>query len=272
MKKRYYLELLEKLQPEKNKPFLNKKAVLIDKLEKAINGEKLTFADEIELVNCIHTSALTGKLEDFTSISSSVSENNICAARAKNPCSICHKCYAKQSVEYRSNLKLSLLINHIILNCFDISVEAWKTLSIASVNGKARIESHGDVASVTASDNMVKIIISHDWLTFGVWTKNHGFYYRTFLKYGKPDNMIFIVSSDTVNVILEVPEKIKPYVDHVFTVFSLDYVIEHNIEIQCGYHKCKNCLVCYTKGNTTYYVNEILKSDTKAYKKHFGID
>lgn len=272
MKKKYYLELLEKLQPEKNKPFNTKKVVVISKLEKAINGEKLTLADEIELVNCIHTSALTGKLEDFTSISSSVSENNICAARANNPCSICHKCYAKQSVEYRSNLKLSLLINHIILNCFDISIEAWKTLSIASVNGKARIESHGDVASVTASDNMVKIIISHDWLTFGVWTKNHGFYYRTFLKYGKPDNMIFIVSSDTVNVILEVPEKIKPYVDHVFTVFSLDYVIEHNIDIQCGYHHCKECLICYTKENKTFYVNEILKSDTKAFKKYMGIE
>lgn len=272
MKKRYYLELLEKLQPEKNKPFNTKKAVLIAMLINAINGEKLTFQDELKLVSCVHTSALTGKLEDFTSISSSVSENNICAARSKNPCSICSKCYAKQSVEYRSNLRLALLINHIILNCFDISIDAWRTLSIASVNGKARIESHGDVASITASDNMIKIVISHNWLYFGVWTKNFGFYHRTFLKYGKPENMSFLVSSDTVNKVLEVPENIRPYVDHVFTVFSLDYVKKHNIQIQCGYHKCKECLICYTKGNTTYYVNEILKSDTNAYKEYMGIE
>lgn len=272
MKKQYYLELLSRLNPPKNKPFHIKKDIVIEKLEKAIRGEKLTKADEIELVNCIHTSALTGKLEDFTSVSSSVAENEICKARSQNCNSICHKCYAKQSVEYRSNLKLALLINHIVLNCFDISIEAWKTLSIASVNGKARIESHGDVASVTASDNMVKIVISHDWLYFGVWTKNDFFYYRTFQKYGKPGNMSFIVSSDTVNVVAKLSEHIKPYVDHVFTVYDLKYVIENNIEIQCGYHKCKNCLLCYTENSDTFYVNEILKSDTKAYKKYFGIE
>lgn len=272
MKRKYYFELLQKLNPTKNKPFNSKKAIVMAMLEKSMNGNELTLSEQIALVNCIHTSALTGKLEDFTSVSSSVAENEICKARAKNCKSICSKCYASQSIEYRSNLKLALLINHIILNCFDISIEAWKTLSIASVNGKARIESHGDVASVTASDNMVKIVISHNWLYFGVWTKNHGFYYRTFLKYGKPGNMSFIVSSDTVNVVVELPENIKPYVDHVFTVYDLKYVIKHNIEIQCGYHKCKNCLLCYTENNTTFYVNEILKSDTKAYKKHFGIE
>lgn len=272
MKKQYYLKLLKDIgEVKRNKPFNMKRLVLIAMLEKAVSGETLTLADEIRLVQCIHVSALTGKLDDFYSISSSVAENPICKARAKNKCSICHECYAAESVGYRSNLRLALLINHIIMNCFDIPADAWRVLSIPSVNGKARIESHGDVASVTASDNVVKIIISHEWLTFGVWTKNHGFYYRSFVKYGKPRNMIFIVSSDCLNVAIELPENIRPYVDHVFTVYTLEYVKAHNIDIHCGYHQCKNCLLCYTKGNTKFYVNEILKADTKAYKAYKGI-
>lgn len=273
MKRKYYLQLLEDIgEVKRNKPFNTKRIVLIAMLKKSINGEVLTLADYIALVNCVHISALTGKLDDFYSISSSVAENPICKARAKNKCSICHECYAAESVGYRSNLRLALLINHIIMNCFDIPADAWKVLSIPSVNGKARIESHGDVASVTASDNVIKIIVSHEWLTFGVWTKNHGFYYRSFLKYGKPGNMIFLVSSDKLNTPVELPENIKPYVNHVFTVYTFEYVKVHNINIQCGYHQCKSCLLCYTIDNNTFYVNEILKADTKRYKAYMGIE
>ena len=272
MKKRYYLDLLKNITVDNNKPFNVKKGIVIEKLEKVLDGQELTPVDQIELVYCIHVSALTGKLEQFHSISSSVAENEICKARSQNCNSICSKCYAKDSVSYRSNLKLALLINHIILNCFDIDTEAWKVLPIPSTNGKARLESHGDVASVTASDNMTKIIMSHNWLVFGVWTKNHGFWKRSLDRFGKPSNMVFIVSSDIVNKVLEVPDGVRKYVDHVFTVFDFKYVKEHNVEIHCGYHHCKDCLVCYTLDSKQYYVNEILKKDTKKYCAYMGID
>ena len=272
MKLKYFLNLLKSLNPEKNKPFHAKKAVLIEMLEKVISGEKLNTIDEYKLVQCMNVSALTGKLEEFYSISSCVTENDICRHRANDCNSICHDCYAMQSVSYRTNLELSLLVNHIVLNCFDISVAAWRTLAIPSVNGKARLESHGDVASVQASDNMAKIQLSHDHLTFGVWTKNFGFWYQTFKKYGKPANMIFLVSSDKKNKIVELPEYIKPYVDHIFTVYDFETVKAKNINVQCGYHHCKDCMRCYTKGNTEFYINEILKKDTKKYKKYMGIE
>lgn len=268
----HYLNLLKNMHIENNKPFNAKKAVLIEKLEKLERGETLTFADELQLVNCIHVSALTGKLEEFYSLSSSVAENDICRRRAMNKCSICSKCYAKDSVSYRSGLKLCLLINHIVLNCFDISANAWATLAIVSSNGKFRFESHGDVASVQAATNMNRIIETHKWITFGVWTKNYNFWHRAFLKEGKHENMVFIVSSDTVNKVLDVPEFIRPYVDHVFTVFTFAYVKAHNIKIHCGYHHCKDCMLCYTLGNAQFYVNEILKKDTKKYKAYMGIN
>lgn len=272
MMKKHYLELLKSMNIENNKPFNTKRAILIEKLEKLENGETLTFADELQLVQCLHVSALTGKLEEFYSLSSSVAENDICRRRAMNKCSICSKCYAKDSVGYRSGLRLCLLVNHIVLNCFDISLEAWSTLAIVSSNGKFRFESHGDVASVQAATNMNRIIETHKWIAFGVWTKNYNFWYRAFLKEGKHENMVFIVSSDTVNKVLDVPEFIRPYVDHVFTVFTFAYVKKHDVTIHCGYHHCKECMLCYTLGNTQFYVNEILKKDTKKFKAYMGIE
>lgn len=268
----HYLNLLKSMHIENNKPFNAKKAVLIEKLEKLENGENLTFSDELQLVQCLHVSALTGKLEEFYSLSSSVAENDICRRRALNKCSICSKCYAKDSVGYRSGLRLCLLVNHIVLNCFDISLEAWATLAIVTSNGKFRMESHGDAASTTATNNMTKIIMTHKWVVFGVWTKNFGFWYRSFVEFGKPDNMTFLVSSDKLNTPIELPEFIKPYVNHVFTVYTLAYVKKHNVQIHCGYHHCKECMLCYTLGNAQFYVNEILKKDTKNYKKYMGIE
>ncbi len=272
MKKKYFLDLLTSLNPEKNKPFNMKKAVVVEMLNKAIAGEKLTNSDYARLVNCIHVSALTGKLEEFYSISSCVAENDICKARAKDCNSICSECYAMQSVNYRSNLKLSLLINHVILNCFDIPASVWPVLAVPSINGKARIESHGDVASIQAALNMNRIIESHEWLTFGIWTKNYNFWRVAFEKEGKHKNCTFLVSSDRLNVKLEIPENIKQYVDHVFTVYDLKTVKAENVNIQCGFHHCKECGICYDTENTTFYVNEILKKDTKRYMKYMGIE
>ena len=70
MKKQYYLKLLKDIgEVKRNKPFNTKRLVLIAMLEKAVNGEVLTLADYIALVNCVHVSALTGKLDDFYSSS-----------------------------------------------------------------------------------------------------------------------------------------------------------------------------------------------------------
>lgn len=272
MKRKHFLNLLLSLNPEKNKPFNMKKAVLVEMLNKSISGETLTYNDYVKLVNCIHVSALTGKLEEFYSISSCVAENDICKARAKDCNSICHQCYAMQSVEYRSNLRLTLLINHIVLNCFDIPANAWSLLAVPTINGKARIESHGDVASIQAALNMNRIIESHEHIVFGIWTKNYNFWRIAFDRDGKHKNCTFLVSSDRLNKQLEIPANIAKYVDHVFTVYDLKTVKQENINIQCGFHRCKECGICYDTNNTTFYVNEILKKDTKRYMKYMGIE
>lgn len=252
---------------KENDVYLSKMAIVNAILAKKERGEEITLIDQIMLVRCINVSTLTGKLEGFYAISTSVLMNPVCQERAKDPNSICSKCYAAKGAAFRTALALSLEVNHLILNNFLICEDAWRTLVIPTTNGKSRIESHGDTASSTCAINYLRIIRTHDFLTFGVWTKNTNHYRIAFNKEGKPKNMIFILSSDKKNVVADVPADMVEYVDHVFTVYELEYAKEHGIKINCGVydenykqidHHCKTCLRCYTFG-TEFYINELIK-------------
>ena len=228
--------------------------------------DKLTFADEIALVMCIVVSCLSGKLEDFWAVSTSVLMNPICQARAKIAGCICKDCYAAAGCARFSGLCQGLETNFLILNNFLISAKAWAILAIPSLTNCARIEAHGDVATEICAINYNRIVESHKHLTFTVWSKNLNIWKTVFETEGKPDNMIFVASSPIVNEAMDVPEDMKKYVDHVFTVFDKEYAIEHNININCGTwnadeldHRCKLCMRCYDKLNKDYYINELKK-------------
>ena len=251
-----------------NNTYLSKKAIVMAMLEKKERGEEITIVDQMMLVRCIQVSQLTGKLDGFYAISTSVMMNEICQERAKLEGCICKECYAAACLNRFSNLCMALEINHIILNNFLISAEAWATLMIPSTNGKARIEAHGDTASSACAINYIRIIKTHSFLEFGVWTKNLNHYRVAFNKEGKPANCRFIYSSMEINVPAEVPADMIEYVDHVFTVYTKEYAIEHHIRINCGQYdenldlidqKCRTCMRCYTAA-TEFYINELLKT------------
>ena len=250
-----------------NNTYLSKKAIVMKMLEKKERGEEITIVDQMMLVQCIQVSRLTGKLDGFYAISTSVMMNEICQERAKMEGCICKECYAAACLNRFSNLCMALEINHLILNNFLICAEAWATLMIPSTNGKARIEAHGDTASSTCAINYIRIIKTHSFLEFGVWTKNLNHYRVAFNKEGKPANCRFIYSSMEINVPAEVPADMIEYVDHVFTVYTKEYAIEHHIRINCGQYdenlnlidqKCRTCMRCYTAA-TEFYINELLK-------------
>ena len=260
-----YEEYIKTRHPNAN--YLSKKAIVMAMLEKKERGEEITIVDQMMLVQCIQISQLTGKLDGFYAISTSVMMNEICQERAKLEGCICKECYAAACLNRFSNLCMALEINHLILNNFLICTEAWATLMIPSTNGKARIEAHGDTASSTCAINYIRIIKTHSFLEFGVWTKNLNHYRVAFNKEGKPANCRFIYSSMEINVPAEVPTDMVEYVDHVFTVYTKEYAIEHHIRINCGQYdenldlidqKCRACRRCYTAA-TEFYINELLK-------------
>lgn len=253
-----------------NKKFKERMSKISWALAKKENGERLTLAEQIVLVLCIVVSELSGKLEGFYAISTSVLMNAICQARAKVKNSICALCYAALNIQRKATLTQALETNFIILNTFLISEEAWKVLAIPSTNGMARIESHGDVATEICAINYVRIVASHPWLTFAVFTKNVELYKNVFETEGKPSNMIFIASSPIINEVMDIPEWAVEYVDHIFTVYEEEYAREHGIVINCGTweghdldHRCSTCMKCYDKQNVGvhcpfYYLNELL--------------
>lgn len=243
--------------------YMERMAVISEMLAKKDN---LTFADEVRLVACIVVSALTGKLEDFYAVSTSVLMNPICQARAKDEKCICKDCYAACGASRFAGLCQGLETNYLILNNFLISEEAWSVLPIPSVNGYARIESHGDVASNICAVNYRRIISSHRHLNISAWSKNLEFWKHAFDAEGKPDNMQFIASSPIINEVMEIHEDMRRYIDHVFTVYDPEYAKEHGIVINCGTwdkgsldHRCKLCMRCYIHGNTDFYINELKK-------------
>lgn len=246
-----------------NKKYKERMAVISEMLS---HKHYLSMSDQIRLAQCLAVSELTGKLEDFWAVSSSVLMNPICQGRAKCPGCICKDCYAAAGASRFAPLAQALETNYLILTNFLLSEEALATVAIPSSNGKARIEAHGDAANTIHAINHTRLVASHRHLHFGVWSKNLKFYYDAFEAEGKPDNETFIASSPIVNKIMDIPELMKKYIDKVFTVWEEAYAKEHGIQINCGTwdtgsldHRCRLCMRCYDRLNTEFYINELKK-------------
>ena len=246
-----------------SKKYMERMALISELLPKKDN---LGVIDQYRLANALAVSELTGKLEGFYAISTSVLMNPICQARARCKGCICESCYAAVGASRFSGLTQALETNYLILNNFLLDEEVLSTVPIPSTNGKARIESHGDAATEICALNHRRIVASHRHLVCAVFSKNLHLYKNPLKVEGKPDNMIFIASSPMVNEIMEVPDDCKWFVDHVFTVYDEDYAREHGIKINCGTwdvksldHRCKNCLRCYELDNADYYISELKK-------------
>lgn len=251
-----------------NAKYIERMRIISELLAKQDKDGKLSLADYYLLASIIQVSKLTGKLEDYYAVSTSVLMNELCQKRARIPGSICEKCYAAEGAQRFSGLCQCLETNHIILNNFLFPEEALATIAIPSTNGDARVEAHGDAATQICGINHTRIIRSHKHLDFALFTKNNWLYDPVFDAEGKPENMNYIISSPTINKVMEIPETSKKYVDIVFTVVTPEYAKENNIEINCGTwevtaldHRCWKCRRCYLPINEKrpLYVYELLK-------------
>lgn len=229
-------------------------------LAKYAGKETLTLEEQIEVLSLVNVTKLTGKLEEMYSVSSSPTANEACIARAKNPAMICHECFSVASLQFKRELRLALEYNTAVFSTWLFDDAALVTIPIPNIIGYDRIESHGDVRNTTHARNYVRLVRSHNWINFGVWSKNLAFYNTAFTLDGKPNNMTFIASSPFYNRVMFIPEKYKWFIDHVFTVYRKTYATENNIDINCGARDCKNCLKCYKK-DTVFEINEMLKQD-----------
>lgn len=197
------------------------------------------------------------KLEGISSISSSVHDNCFCAARQKIKDCICKFCYAFNQQSYQTGLKEHNILNGIILRNILIPVEMFKCLKI--LFPYLRIESFGDVANVIQARNYIRIIKAFPEKRCAIWSKNIAIWKQAFDMEGKPDNTTYVHSSSKLNIEEKINLDIYPFVDHVFTVFTKDFIRKNNIVINCGGKKCMECILnkinCYYR-NTEFFIRE----------------
>lgn len=213
----------------------------------------------------LHLTEHEGKLAGLQSLSTCSFVNPYCLKRMENKDSICYHCYVA-NYGYRRSLIAHLVLNFKRVTTNIISVDLLPVF----YSTLGRIESFGDAWNETQVENYLNTIKKNAGTAFAIWSKNLGIYHRVFKRLGLPLNMSFVASSERVNEPYVVPEEYKYFVNAVFTVYSLAYLMEHpEIQIHCGFSKCIKCQICYRSRNAgrIIYVNEILKEDAAEYKK-----
>lgn len=208
-----------------------------------------------------------GKMKYVPSISTSCQRNQFCLARMKNKLAVCVECFANALLSIRRNLEAAILMNLVILcdhlfteqEADSIRIKFTKKMLEWNPHKYTRIESFGDVSCLVQARNYIRIIRANPDCNFAIWSKNWNIWYQAFELDGKPSNCTFVLSSLKINVPDQVPEKIKPYVDHVFTVYEGEYAAANGVETNCAAKSCAACGRCYEHNPKDFWVNEKLR-------------
>lgn len=195
------------------------------------------------------TKKMTGKMEDMISINTNPLVNKACIARANVIDNICGDCYSMKTMKRYPNAAACFTRNGERLSERLLEDHELPRLNYLTV----RFHAHGELLNGTHCANYFAICRANPNTTFTLWTEQVGMVGKVIRDFGKPANLILIKSSTKKNVREELPENF----DKVFTV----YTKEHKGEsfINCGAKKCRDCMTCYTLGNSTVYVNEVVK-------------
>ena len=197
-----------------------------------------------------------GKLEGLSSIGTSCANNPHCKKRRENGESVCSKCYAETYMKMRKALKNKLEGNAEVL-----TTRHLEQRELPFINARIyRFESFGDLYNDIHLENYIAICNNNPHTNFALWTKNIWILDSVFNEKGikKPDNLIIVVSSPLLNKVMELDMEKYWFVDHVFTVYTKEYIEENNIDINCGSKSCIGCQLCYHK-DTEFHIREQLK-------------
>ena len=204
----------------------------------------------------LHITTHNGKMKGIESISTSCLLNPYCRNRQTWEGAVCQKCYSKKYLSLRPSLREKLVTNTELL-----SEQLLEDSDFPLLNAYVfRLESFGDLVNETQLKNYIALCNKNPHVNFALWTKNLWICENVFTNQMilKPNNLVIIYSSEFLNKAADIDRCIHWYVDHVFTVFTKEFVKDNDIYINCGAAKCLACLLCYSK-DTEFYINEILK-------------
>ena len=208
----------------------------------------------------------TNKMEGIASISTSVHCNKFCAARVNNcPGTVCRACFADRQLNFYTAQAKKLEKAHYFLNNCELSEKDIPTID-AQKFPFFRFEAFGDIETAQCFTNYCTIARTNKKVNFTLWTKNPGIVQQAINSGVKiPSNLRIGLSS----LYLNRPETEKankyPFVKFLFTVYTEDYIKQHNVNINCGARSCRTCGKCYKKSLNRYgngnalIINEKLK-------------
>lgn len=204
-----------------------------------------------------------GKMTNLISLSTSPF-NPTCNARAKNPASICSKCFSRRMMKAYPALAAKLARNRDYIGTVELT--AADVYPFNPKSGYFRFEAFGDLFNELQVKNYFTIAdaLAGRGIKCALWTKNPQIIKRAIEKYDlmKPSNLniIYSVAGLNSNAAAAIYEAFQScgydFIDKVFTVYDGDHA--DGVNINCGARDCATCGRCYEK-NDTVFINEKLK-------------
>lgn len=212
-------------------------------------GDNMTEGDRLQLLALVNIAYHnSGKIEGAASIDGSAACGfceKMRGAATRNVLIICGMCYAaadswKEAAWRRHQL------NARILSSVLFTKEELARLAIPS--SVCRINEDGDTVNETHARNILRIIETHSWVTFGYWFKNDAAVAAGLKAEGVTDNAErrrrynarFVQSS----VLIGFPARPRWFADVVFTVWPDKETTEKAILAgawECNGRKCAEC-------------------------------
>ena len=207
-----------------------------------LEKKTITRADRLVLISIYQSAYHTsGKIEGVTSYDSSATNCAFCKAmqeKAKgNPAHICNYCYDKNQEKYKINSLNRHSLNMLIIMTIDFDIEELAIIPAGILN---RIDSAGDIPNKTYARNMIKIAKINNVGCFAFWAKNTLALISATDELGKPENAVYIRSSEIIGRPAELPK----YFNYVFTVYPDKKSCEEAIKngaAECNGKKCMEC-------------------------------
>ena len=191
----------------------------------------------------------SGKMLGIPSLNTDTTENEFCKSmyNSSKENLICKECYSMSMLNtFRKNCKPKFLNNSKYLSK-KIHPREYLPTCPSTIG---RFHSHGELINSKHLENLMNICLNQPMTTFTLWTKRKNIVNRVLKNRDKPKNLILIYSNPYVD---RLGIKLPKHFDKVFNNVS-----SKTSNVNCE-GKCLDCMKCYTLGETTTQITEVIK-------------
>ena len=190
----------------------------------------------------------SGKMLGIPSLNTDTPSNKFCQGMYNSKQDIiCNKCYSMSMLNtFRKNCRPKFINNSKYLS---EKIHPREYLPICPSN-VGRFHSHGELINSIHLENIMNICLNQPMTTFTLWTKRSNIVSRVLKNRDKPKNLILVYSNKYID---KLDVKLPKHFDKVFNNVS-----SKTSDVNCK-GKCLDCMKCYTLGETTTQITEVIK-------------